>query len=232
MHITRSPQRTLQCTLPQQRAYTLSLLLLALSLSACGGDELTPSSPEAGAEMSAGIEAGLEAGAEMNAGTDAGFEAGSEAGSEAGAEMGGVMEEHPTYAVQMLELVNRFRAEGGACGDQTLPAVPPLTLNATLDLAALLHAQDMAEQGYFEHVSLDGREPWDRMQDVGYSGRAFGENIAAGHASAGATFDQWRNSPGHCVNMLSPNFSELGVGYYAYQDSEYVHYWVQNFGSP
>jgi len=113
-----------------------------------------------------------------------------------------------------------------------MPPVGPLTLNHQLDEAALLHAQDMADQGYFEHVSLDGREPWDRMNDSGYFGSAYGENIAAGLPGVGATFDQWVNSPGHCSNMMSSDFRELGVGYHPQQGTQYTHYWVQNFGSP
>jgi len=175
---------------------------------------------------------------------DAGVESGIMAGGESmetGGEMGGEMqagtsaeppEIFPRYAENMLALVNELRAEGVVCGTMQMPPVGPLTLNSLLNESSLLHAEDMAEQGYFEHESLDGRTPWDRMNDVGYHGSAYGENIAAGRAGAGATFDQWVNSPGHCTNMMDPDFTELGVGYFALNGSEYTHYWVQNFGRP
>ena len=138
----------------------------------------------------------------------------------------------PRYALEMLELVNEFRATGGTCGSDYFGPTNALSLNAILNQASLLHAQDMAENGYFEHESQDGRTPWDRMQAEGYRGSSYGENIAAGNSGATATFVQWKNSPGHCANMLSPNFTELGVGYFNLDNSPFRHYWVQNFASP
>jgi uncharacterized protein YkwD len=136
----------------------------------------------------------------------------------------------PRYAEQMLSLVNQFRAMGGQCGSDYFAPTDPLVLNEMLNTASLKHAQDMANQNYFDHASLDGRTPWDRMEAEGYFGSAYGENIAAGRATSNETFVQWRDSPGHCSNMLSPNFTELGVGYYANPNTPYTHYWVQNFG--
>ena len=130
----------------------------------------------------------------------------------------------------MLSLVNGLRASGGVCGGQAFGATNPLTLNALLNESALLHAIDMGENDYFDHTSLDGRTPWDRMEAAGYRGTRYGENIAAGTMTAAETYGLWLDSPGHCRNMLSPNFSELGVGYAAVQGSSYRHYWVQNFG--
>lgn len=140
--------------------------------------------------------------------------------------------EHPEYAEDMLILVNEFRATGGVCGSESLPSVPPLTLNRILNEAARGHAADMAAKGYFAHDAPDGRSPVDRMQAAGYRGSAYGENIAAGNESALETFIQWKNSPGHCVNMLGASYSELGVGYVRAPFSEFQHYWVQNFGHP
>ena len=139
---------------------------------------------------------------------------------------------HPQYAQEMLELVNAFRAQGGRCGDASLPSGAPLTLNRSLNEAAKDHAADMAANNYLAHESQDGRQPSDRMLARGYRGSRYGENIAAGNASAEDTFRQWKNSPGHCANMLSSSFSELGVGYAQAPFSHFEHYWVQNFGRP
>ena len=51
------------------------------------------------------------------------------------------------------------------------------------------------------------------MTKHGYTYNTYrGENIAAGNASASATFTQWRNSPTHNTNMLNANFRAIGIG--------------------
>ncbi len=137
----------------------------------------------------------------------------------------------PDYALEMLEYVNQFRQTGGRCGDQDLPSVAPLALHPLLNQAALAHAEDMAVNNYFNHTSQDGRSPGDRISATGYLGNGYGENIAAGNASAFATFEQWKNSAGHCENMLRARFNELGVGYYNQAGSQYRNYWVQKFST-
>ena len=137
--------------------------------------------------------------------------------------------EFPDFAVEMLGYVNQFRSTGGTCGSQSFPSSTPLILNALLNQAAQAHADDMGRNNYFDHNSQDGRSPWERISATGYQGNGFGENIAAGRGDAQSTFTQWQNSPGHCRNMLSSNYNELGVGYTNAPASQYRHYWVQNF---
>jgi uncharacterized protein YkwD len=130
----------------------------------------------------------------------------------------------------MVDLVNEARRSGLQCPSGFRPAVPELVADDKLRTAARLHALDMGENAYFEHDSLDGREPWDRMEDAGYTGFASGENIAAGSNNAIGTFEQWKNSDGHCLNMMDGDFNEIGVGYAQIDESPLTHYWVQNFG--
>ena len=40
----------------------------------------------------------------------------------------------------------------------------------------------------------------------------------------------WMNSPGHRVNLLDPDFNEIGVGYYR-RDSDGRGYVTQDFGN-
>ena len=89
--------------------------------------------------------------------------------------------------------------------------------------------QDMATQGYFSHTSLDGRSPWDRARDQGIS--ANGENIAAGHSSASSTLQQWKDSDGHCKNMMNPKFHVFAIGYAYESSARYRYYWTQMFKS-
>ena len=54
----------------------------------------------------------------------------------------------------------------------------PLFANAKLISAARKHSEDMVVQNYFAHNSLDGRTPFQRMQNEGYSYSTAAENIA------------------------------------------------------
>lgn len=129
----------------------------------------------------------------------------------------------------ILQLVNEERAQGAVCGGEVFGPAEPLVMDAALRCAARLHSKDMADQDYFSHDSLDGRSPWDRIEDAGFEGNASGENIAAGRGTAEETMEQWMGSSGHCANIMSPDTMFLGVGYYP--GGEYGHLWTQTFGN-
>nr|WP_221277152.1 CAP domain-containing protein [Deinobacterium chartae] len=136
-----------------------------------------------------------------------------------------------SFEAQVLSLTNAARARGATCGGVAYPPVPALTANAQLRQAAYLHAKDMGDNNYFDHVGRNGRMPWDRMRAAGYIGRTYGENIAAGQSTPQQVVDGWLKSSGHCRNIMSRNFKDLGVGYYYRAGSNFRHYWVQNFGA-
>ena len=99
----------------------------------------------------------------------------------------------------------------------------PYAWNTELAVAAQRHAEDMVEEGYFDHQSLDGRSFADRAVDAGYDASPRGENIAAGQQTPDAVMSSWMGSDGHRNNILSPGSNEIGVGLHE------VH-WVQVFG--
>lgn len=137
----------------------------------------------------------------------------------------------PAYAAfeaEIVVLVNQFRAEGANCGGDEMPPVGPLTMDPYLQCAARVHTKDMADRDFFDHDNPDGDGPSERMEDAGYEGRNWGENIAAGRDTAEETMDQWMNSPGHCSNIMAEDFTLIGVGYYP--GGEYDHLWTQTFG--
>jgi uncharacterized protein YkwD len=136
----------------------------------------------------------------------------------------------PTYAdleEQVLALVNQRRAEGADCGGAgTFAAAGALTMNGALRCAARVHSKDMADRGFFSHKNPDGDDPFDRMAKAGYTFSYAGENIAQGYPTPEAVMAGWMSSDGHCSNIMSPNYTEIGVGYY---DGAY---WTQTFGRP
>lgn len=106
----------------------------------------------------------------------------------------------------------------------------PLSYSQELTVAARRHSQDMGDQNYFDHTSLDGREFYERITDVGYDYQTCGENIAAGYTTPAAVVEGWMNSDGHRANILDPDYCDIGVGYAAVDGSDFYHYWTQDFG--
>jgi len=131
---------------------------------------------------------------------------------------------------ETLRLINQRRAAGATCGGVTKPPVAALTMNAELREAARCHSLDMAVNNYFSHDSQDGRSPWDRIAEAGYTGNATGENIAAGYGTAERTVSGWMSSTGHCNNIMNGNSTETGVGYGLHDGSDFGNYWTQTFG--
>lgn len=128
---------------------------------------------------------------------------------------------------EVLELVNAERAAGATCGGEPHPPAPALEMNLQLRDAARFHSQDMSDNRYFSHDSLDGRTVADRVAEAGFTGSGpIGENIAEA-ASAAEAVAAWMGSPGHCANIMNPAFHVIGVGY-ALGDGGPR--WTQDFG--
>ncbi len=136
-----------------------------------------------------------------------------------------------TQQQEVLTYINQARSKPCQCGTTVYPAVPALTLDTQLNAASNKFAVDLATYNYFSHTGRDGSLPWDRMTREGYIWRAAGENIAAGYTTTRAVVDGWLKSTGHCTNIMSANFKNVGVGYGYSASSTYKHYWVTDFGT-
>jgi uncharacterized protein YkwD len=146
----------------------------------------------------------------------------------------------PTWAQfesEVLRLTNEARAKGADCGEEgRFGSATALTMNPILRCAARLHSADMGEAEFFDHTNLDGVNPFQRMQMAGFSGQAMGENIAKGQQSPSQVVNGWIDSDGHCRNIMDPNFTDLGVGYWEGEGGSRGFngnkLWTQNFGRP
>jgi uncharacterized protein YkwD len=120
-------------------------------------------------------------------------------------------------AGQVLAITNVQRRAAG-CG--------PLKVDPRLMRAAQRHSQDMATRGYFSHTTPNGTG-WDAREiSAGYpEDKTGGENIAYGQATAAIVMNVWMHSPPHRQNILSCEFTTIGIGYYPPG-----HYWTQDFG--
>jgi uncharacterized protein YkwD len=137
----------------------------------------------------------------------------------------------PQVAARVLQLVNEARAKSRKCGSRSFAPVPPLKLSPVLSRAALAHAKDMSAHKLFEHRGSDGSMPADRVLRAGYDWMAVAENIALGAATAEIVVKGWLDSPGHCVNIMGPQYREMGLAYF----TDFAHkgdiYWAQTFGT-
>ncbi len=134
------------------------------------------------------------------------------------------------FEEDVLLIVNEARQAGASCGGQSFGAADPLTMNPALRCAARVHSKDMADRGFFDHKNPDGQDPFVRMELAGYTYVTAGENIAAGQMSPAEVMQSWMDSPGHCSNIMNPNFTEIGVGTFEDQGGPYRYLWTQTFG--
>ena len=120
------------------------------------------------------------------------------------------------FAAEVLRLTNVERAKVGA---------QPLKASKDLTASALIRAMELPQK--FSHTRPNGYS-FDSAFVTG-KGHVIGENLAGGQKTPQEVVKAWMDSPGHRKNMLSKNFSELGVVYYYQPNSKYKHYWVQHF---
>ncbi|WP_083573677.1 SafA/ExsA family spore coat assembly protein [Rossellomorea aquimaris] len=123
-----------------------------------------------------------------------------------------------TYTYEVVKLVNAERAKAG---------LHPLKENWELSRVASYKSEDMIDKNYFSHTSPTYGSPFQMMKDFGISYQAAGENIAAGQRTPAEVVEAWMNSEGHRKNILSPTYTEIGVGYV--KGGSYGHYWTQMF---
>jgi uncharacterized protein YkwD len=120
-----------------------------------------------------------------------------------------------------LELTNTERRNYG---------VGPLVLSGELSRAAQAYSLVLATTGCFAHTCGPLPDLAERLESTGYSDwMVIAENIAGGYETPEAAVRGWMNSPGHRRNILSPMFTEIGVGI-ATGGGKFGIYWTQNFG--
>ncbi|MGM0845369.1 MAG: CAP domain-containing protein [Bacillota bacterium] len=119
------------------------------------------------------------------------------------------------FEKQVVELTNNERAKAG---------LPALYIDSELSNVAREKSNDMQTKNYFSHTSPTYGSPFDMMNSFDIDYRAAGENIAMGQGTAEEVVKAWMNSDGHRKNILSSNFTHIGVGHDANGN-----YWTQMF---
>jgi uncharacterized YkwD family protein len=119
------------------------------------------------------------------------------------------------FEAKVIDLTNEQRRKNG---------LQDLQPDTALSNVAQEKSNDMQAKNYFSHTSPTYGSPFDMMRDFGVSYNTAGENIAMGQQSAEEVVNAWMNSEGHRKNILSPNYTHIGVGH-----TSQGNYWTQMF---
>ena len=112
------------------------------------------------------------------------------------------------FESSVLVDINGFRVDHG---------LARLRLSPQLTSAARAHSQQMAQDGYFAHESVDGSAFWQRLQTFYRPSPmhlwAVGENLlwSSSSLTGRRALDLWLASPPHRQNLLDPRWREIGV---------------------
>lgn len=118
-------------------------------------------------------------------------------------------------AFDVLDLVNAERTKNG---------LKPLVMVKDLYDAAETRSKEISKR--FTHTRPDNTRYFTVYTNLGTCQE---ENIAAGQPTAAAVVKAWLSMPTSRNNILNPNYTEMGVGYFEPIAANYSCYWVQLF---
>lgn len=120
----------------------------------------------------------------------------------------------------LLELLNASRGEEG---------LPALRSDRILMQLARDHSLNMARLEQLSH-ELERRTFQDRLESSGYKAQAAGENCAEGALTPADAIDGWLKSPGHRANIMSEDYTDIGIGLATSREG--VRYYTLVFAKP
>ena len=104
----------------------------------------------------------------------------------------------------------------GINAQRTAAGMAPLQLDSNLVMVARERSNDMAQNGYFAHVSPTGDTAFALMDRYGIPYAWAGENLARNNypddESVAVSLRDWMASQGHRDNILGPHYQTVGVG--------------------
>ncbi|HLW38341.1 MAG TPA: CAP domain-containing protein [Candidatus Eremiobacteraceae bacterium] len=120
-------------------------------------------------------------------------------------------------AVRLMDQINAHRHEYG---------LAPLEIDPVAQRAAQFQAEDMQANDVMRHADSSGRSPLTRYADFGGRAGMYGENVAYYGDELSELAQQWAAvakldgmmmaekppQDGHRENILSPNYSAVGIG--------------------
>ena len=112
------------------------------------------------------------------------------------------------YAVALFNATNNERTQQG---------LPALAAHGCVTYVAQLRSNDMAQQGYFAHTSPQGQTAFSLMDannvPYGWAGENLARNNYPNNETVGVAIRDLMASPGHRANILSTNYTHMGIGF-------------------
>ena len=124
---------------------------------------------------------------------------------------------------EVLNRINQIRQEKG---------LRPLRVSRPLTSIARGFSRQMAVGSFFSHEAPSGETFEDRVRSAGLGFTRIGENIYKSYnlpRPAEGAVKAWMNSAGHRHNILTPEYTETGIGVWK---SDKTLYFTQDFIRP
>lgn len=115
--------------------------------------------------------------------------------------------------------------------ERTARRLPPLRVDVRLNSSAQAWTNTMVSTHKFTH----GANFAARISAAGFRWSAAGENIATGYITPRQVVNGWMGSAGHCENILSPTYRDVGTGVNPHAIAGYgtgPGTWTQDFALP
>ena len=129
------------------------------------------------------------------------------------------------FALDLFNAINNARVGEG---------LPVLAAHGCVVYVAQLRSNDMASRGYFSHSSPEGETAFSLMDSYGvpygWAGEKLARNNYPDDETVQVAIDALMASDGHRANILSENYTHLGVGIAI--DSEGIKYYTMVFIGP
>jgi uncharacterized protein YkwD len=118
-----------------------------------------------------------------------------------------------------------------ANSERTSRGLPALAVHGCVVYVANIRSNDMAANNYFSHTSPNGSTAFSLLDQYGVPHGWAGENLARNNYPSNEAVQiamrDLMNSQGHRDNILSPNYTHMGIGYA--NDGTGMHYFTMVF---
>ncbi|MEM9604253.1 MAG: CAP domain-containing protein [Pseudomonadota bacterium] len=120
-----------------------------------------------------------------------------------------------TLDAAVASTVSAVRATARSCGTLGFNPTAGVAWNATLDLAATNHADDMRAFQFTDPTGSDGLSVTDRVAAVATPtfpyDRTLHQLVAEGKPSLDAVINTWLDTPAACASLMAVDVSQVGI---------------------